>query len=320
MMKDSSEQFHRENSSEFPDDAIRRFLLGQLSVAERLPFEEKIFTDDGLETRIHLAEYELADDYAFGRLSVAERKLFEQKFLLSIDRKRKLRVSEALRDRSTPFEAKTTIAERVSGLIGLNRPVRKFAFVVVMLLLLMGTFWLVVKEPRVHRVLFRRASVPEPTPITTPEDTHHGRESGPPSHHETASPMPPHEPTLTPKPNSAVKTEPTPAVSVVLLPAIPQESGKKAPLINLPKGEHNIVRLELSLKPRQARTYRAELLSISGESVFAVQSLNVADSNGARIYVDVAAGLLRAGHYQIKLSRIGDGATEPVATYYFRAQ
>src|SRR5438128_11619634 len=98
-MADNTEQFDKENSPVFPEEAIRRFLFGGLDAAEQLRFEEALFVDERLETRVRLTECELADDYAFGRLSAAESELFEQRFLVSTARQQQINVSKALRDR-----------------------------------------------------------------------------------------------------------------------------------------------------------------------------------------------------------------------------
>ena len=81
------------------DETIRRFLLGGLSVSDQPLFEQSLFLSEGLDTRVRLAEVELADDYAYGRLTPADRKLFEENFLVTADRERELRVSDVLRQR-----------------------------------------------------------------------------------------------------------------------------------------------------------------------------------------------------------------------------
>src|SRR6185369_1665268 len=86
------------NQQEFSDDAVRRFLLGSLSPGEQARFEHSLFVDDALEERVRLAELELSDEYTANRLSRADRDLFRQRFLLTADRERQLRVSQALHD------------------------------------------------------------------------------------------------------------------------------------------------------------------------------------------------------------------------------
>src|SRR6266545_1634860 len=95
-MTDNNDQFNDGGSLEYSDETIRRFLLGGLSASERPLFEKRFIADDGLDGRVRLAEFELADDYAFERLSTPDRKLFEERFLLASNRQHQLKVSEAL--------------------------------------------------------------------------------------------------------------------------------------------------------------------------------------------------------------------------------
>jgi hypothetical protein len=81
---------------DFSDATIRRFLLAQLSRAERSVFETALFTYSQLEHRARLVEIELIDDYAADRLRANERAAFQQKFLVTAARQKKLEVSAAL--------------------------------------------------------------------------------------------------------------------------------------------------------------------------------------------------------------------------------
>src|SRR6266705_2339774 len=126
-MSDNTRQFRENSSVEFTDNAIRGFLFGRLSAAEQTTLEERLFTDNSLEARLRLAEFDLADDYALERLSAADREAFAERFLLSAERKLQLKVSSALRDRfasATTIEqtarhgAKASISERFRLLFG----------------------------------------------------------------------------------------------------------------------------------------------------------------------------------------------------------
>jgi hypothetical protein len=306
------------NSQDFPDDAIRRFLFGRLSPTEQSTFEERLFTDDGLEARVHLAEFDLADDYALERLNAADREAFEEKFLLSAERKRTLNVSTALRDRfvatsavASSAGAKDSIGARLQHLFGLNQRAWRFAFGVAILVALVGIAWLLVKEPRIKegiraRIFNRRA--PAPAPSAPRMTSHSNNTSSVPEHSITPSPMPPHEPAASPV-----------VVSVDLF-LDSSLSRDKIPLIDLPKGEHDIVRLQLALKPKQSGSYRAGLLTVDGKSVFDSQSLQSTDTDAGKVDFDVPAALLKIGDYRVSLSRADDGSKRAVASYYFRVQ
>jgi hypothetical protein len=106
--------------------------------------------------------------------------------------------------------------------------------------------------------------------------------------------------------------------SVVLVPDVPPDSNK-VPSVNLPKGEKDVVRLQLVLKLNQPGPYRVELLTIQGQTVFSADSLQSANSS-AEVDFDCPARFLNFGDYQIRLSRSDGGAKENVISYYFRVQ
>jgi hypothetical protein len=311
-MADKNEHFDKDNSSEFSDEAVRRFLLGRLSASEQPAFEQRLFTDDRLEARVRLAELELADDYAFERLGTHDRKSFEQRFLVTPDRQQKLQVSKNLRDRFSANTAagseKSTVAERLRYLFGLERPAWRIAFGVLMLLILFGTVWLVIKEPRIAGQIANRIIPRRSAPSTAPRQADHPTNTSMPEHQITPSPKPIHD-----------QTAATPvSVSIALMPGSSLQGGEM-PFLNLPKGDQAVVRLQLVLKADQTGPYRAELLTIEGSSVLSAESLKPIDSR-AGIDFDVPARLLKTGDYQIKLSRGNEGSRESLGRYYFRVQ
>jgi hypothetical protein len=61
-------------------EQLRLYLLGKLSEAERLEFEERLFADDDLEERLQEAEYDLLDDYARGSLPAGEHEAVQRRY------------------------------------------------------------------------------------------------------------------------------------------------------------------------------------------------------------------------------------------------
>ena len=120
--------------------------------------------------------------------------------------------------------------------------------------------------------------------------------------------MPPHEPTA------------SPVILSVELFSYASRAGDKIPLVNLPKGEHDIVRLQLALKPNQSGNYRTDLLRVDGQSIFSSQSLQPVDTDAGKVEFDVPAALLKSGGYQVSLHRAEDRSKRTVASYYFRVQ
>jgi hypothetical protein len=304
----NTNHFAGNGTAEFSDGMIRRFLLGCLSPSEQPLFEQRLFTEDGLEARVRLIEFDLADDYVYGRLDGVERELFEQKFLVSTDRLRKVEVSRALRDRFASFadgKEKGAFAIRARSLFSFTRPVWRFAFAGSILLILLATAWLVIKEPRIagqitNRIIPRRLSAP-----SAPREANHPTNTSVPEHQSTPSPMPVHD----------QQAAPPEVTNISLAPAVSPPS--EMPSFNLPKGDLDVVRLQLTFKPDQTGPYRIELMTIEGSSIYSSDALNPGDSRG-EIDFDVPSRLLKTGNYQIKLSRDREGSPETIGTYYFR--
>jgi hypothetical protein len=302
---------------EFSDDAIRRFLFGRLGVAEQTAFEERLFTDDRFEERVRLAEFDLADDYALERLSAADRKAFEKKFLLSAERQRQLTISRALRDRfasttaTAPERAKASISERFRLLLGLNQRAWRLAFGVAILVVLAGVVLLLVKEQRIKEGIKARIfnrTAPAPAPTVPRMAAHSNNTSSAPEHQLTPAPMPPHEPIESPV-----------ILSVDLFSGTSRDRDRM-PSIDLPTGEHDVVRLQLARKPNRTESFRADLLTVDGQNVLSSQALQSADGDPGKVDFDVPAGLLKSGDYQVSLHRADDESKKTVASYYFRVK
>src|SRR6266481_4504705 len=312
-MATDSEQSRNENSAEFSDEAIRRFLLGRLSASEQPRFERRLFEDDGLDSRVRLAELNLADDYAYLRLTAGERELFEEKFLLSADRRRKAEVSLALRNRfasASVVEPKPTFVAGIRSLLLFRRSAWRYMVAVVILLLLAGSAWVVVKKEKrikeeIAKPWIRRRS---PTPAV-PLESDHPTNNALPEPQTSPSPMPVHDQT------------PPPLVSIriVLKPSGPSGTPDIAS-VPLPGKDQRSERFELPLNSNQAGTYWAELLTSDGQLVFSANAIKVPENGTAQIDLDVPARLLEIGNYQVKVSRDHARTKENVGRYYFRVK
>lgn len=285
----------------FSDDLIRQFLLGRLMSLDQKNFEERLFVDDELEKRVRLMEIDLTDDYAFARLSEADRKRFEQRFLVGKDRKQTLLVSSALRDRLARDSRgrKPALSERAWLGFDLHKPTWRYAFLSLVLMLLIATAWLVAKEPKLaKRFLAKTSPTNSPAP-PTPQLTHHssGVESVP-NHQEASPSMPIHGES---------------PIDIVLNPNGDGQS------IALTLADRDVVHVQLVLETNQPGPFQAELLKLDGESVLTAEAVKQSETD-VKVEFDIPAGVLKAGDYQIKLSRDHDNSRENVASYYFRAQ
>ena len=315
-MADNTEQLDKEKSPELSDEAIRRFLFGRLSAAEQTAFEERLFDDDALETQVRRAECELTDDYAFERLSPSERELFEQRFLVSTGRQQQLSVSKALREHfaiastvSSRSQAVPSIGERLQRLFGPKQPSWRLAFGLVILSILVGAIWMVVRKPALRQQLITQGEklIPKRRPA---------RQTAPPTDQQKSN----HPVKALPTPLPEEIPSPPPAIveTMVLAPQNAYDRDQ-IPSVKLPRAEPDVLRLQLTIGTNQSGTYRADLSTISGESVLVDQSLK-APAAGDSLVLEVSARVLKAGDYQVKLRRVADGTQADVATYYFRVQ
>ena len=79
------------------NNAVRRYLLKQLSDPENQAFELQLLSDNTLSGELEIVEEELIDEYLANELTKDERLRFEETFLAHPERKRKFREGEALK-------------------------------------------------------------------------------------------------------------------------------------------------------------------------------------------------------------------------------
>lgn len=78
-------------------NAVRRYLLNQLSPSEQETVELRLLSDETFSEELQIVEDELIDDYLAGELSSDERARFEEIFLANGKRQRKLQAGEAIK-------------------------------------------------------------------------------------------------------------------------------------------------------------------------------------------------------------------------------
>jgi hypothetical protein len=288
----------------FSDDSIRRFLLGQLQADEQSLFEEHLFTNSELESRLRLAEFELADDFAFKRLTESETEAFRERYLLTADRNHKLKVSQAIRHRflsESVSQTNPTVYQRLMPLSDLRRPAWRYTFAAFVLILILTTVFLVTKEPQIVKrfIAERFRSTPHASP--TPQLMNHSTGSSSPAHSEQSPPAAPHD-------------------SPLIVALTSTSSQEQSPVITPPVNENALVRFQLSIRESAQGVYRADLLAASGETLVSVDSLKPYGPKPSAVDFDVPANTLKSGPYQIKLSRVDDPAKQESSQYYFRVK
>ncbi len=128
------------------DDApLRRYLLGLSAPGEEPRVEERLITDDDYFEHLEIVEDDLIDEYARGELSAHEREQFKNHFLVTPERRSKLRLAQTLIEhvnRSVP------VADPSPGLLDRLRrflppiPVMGGALAA-MVVAVMGIYWMI---------------------------------------------------------------------------------------------------------------------------------------------------------------------------------
>jgi hypothetical protein len=295
------------SKSVFSDDVIRGFLLGRLGAAEQTKFEEQLMTDERLHERVRQAEFQLADDFVAGRIAPMERQRFLKNFTLTDDRRRIVSVSDELYRRFS--RAKVSLTTR-SWRSVFHQPALRFAFGVFLLLLLIGSLWLVTKQPQQVRNLIPKPLRPRPAATAPPQEANHPSNSAPPVHRESGSSLPEHE---SAPPGEAPESQ---VLTALALAPGALSDVSQTPTLALPANGAGVVRLELSVEQNISGEFQAELLT-NASAVFVGTAAKV---SGKSVNFDVPAHALKVGDYEVRLSRLQDGSKQTVANYYFRVR
>ena len=263
-------------------EKMKQYLLGKLPPESLTPLEEKLLSDGDFYEQLLITEDDLVDDYLADRLSEPERERFEAHFMISPERRLKVRFGKALRRYILAEGVRATPPELSQGSSAADKrsrskpgfvfwpfklsPVLALSFIVTVCLVLFAVSWKVFKGPTF------RATVEQ----------------------QSQKPM------------------------IIALVSGSTRSEGVTPRVSIPPGV-DAVQLQLELKRNDYQTYRAELLGDAG--VLATSEAMKPEGNGGRsvVYLALPARVLKPGDYQVRLSGISDnGDVEVVDRYPFR--
>src|SRR5262245_35676263 len=148
-----------------PEDLIKRYLLGELSMAERIALEDEYFGDRAKYDQINRIEDELIDRYERGALSPADRERFDQSYMINPWRRRHVMFARALTQVIDGERAGRSVAQRTperrniswrSRLAALHQGLR-FAWGLTLVfstfLIVFGGTWFAIKTSRLRSQL-----------------------------------------------------------------------------------------------------------------------------------------------------------------------
>jgi hypothetical protein len=292
---------NQHTAANISDGTIRRFLLAQLSRGEQSAFEQALLMNPLLEQRTRLAEIALIDDYVLSRLKANDRDLFQKEFLVTTARRRKLEVSNALRQ--TFAVEKGSQPAHSSGAHNLfvrSTFAWRIAFAIVLLMVLFASALVIRKEPQIVKRIIPKRLRPAAIVTPTPAAAHHPANSSElPDHRDETPHLPAHEA----------------APQTIVLPA--NSSADNARIVSLTSNAAKAVRFELMLETHESATFSIVVTTSIGEVVYSAPEFRVENAN--RIDFDVQIERLKPGEYQATLTR-HTGEASVAGTFYFRVQ
>ena len=270
---------------------IRDFLLGRLPAEQQAEFEERLLTSDQVYEELVIVEDELIDEYLREELAASERESFESHFLAAPEHQEKLRFARTFR--------KYVAAESAA------RPQEDAAL-----------------------PLSERETVEFPQPKTSR-----------PTESQWLGVLPVRNPIYGYALTAAVlllvvgiswfawrnlnssPRDPGPALSFVLTPGLSRSDAGGGNRLTVPANT-GTVRLQLLLTENRHESYEATLVDAEGRTLTTNRNLPKEPVNGQPgVVLDVAASLMPAGDYQVKLNGVNpDGNPESLASYSFRIQ
>ena len=334
------------------EETCERYLLGELSEADRERFEEDYFADDELFERFLAVKDELLDLYARGELAEEKRARFASHFLTTAPRRRQLDETQNFIRAVTVVSTKAaaTDNEALDALIEIETQkssrqsftnffnLRPFAWQFALASVLLAAFfgvWLFFRSGQQAAPDELASGQPTPAPTTAPTGASPTNESeNTNSGNNTSTTPTPTTANVNQSPtNTNVSTQPTPKKPTVQPPQMPAQI---ASLMLLPVASRDIndantlrlnsdtrtVRLSLAFKSDDYRNYSAAISTIAGATVWQQKTLKANPNGGNKsVTLQFAPTLLRGQDYIVTLKgQTAGGQTETIGEYYFRVE
>jgi len=300
----------------FEETVIVRYLLGDLPEEAQIQVEDRAFSDPAYMRIIEAAEADLIDAYVQDQMPASERRQFESRFLVSPQRRKKIDFARALA--RVAGESKSALAdahakrssfaghswrEILTQLLRGRSPAFQFVMAAVVLVLAGLVSWQVMQTARLRGNVSqleaeRGLQQQQQQALQTALDQERSRVE------EMAA---------------QIQQNPgrSPVASLMLFPGN-MRGGTTLPELVIPPAAQ-LARIRIQLEPRDVYPrFRVELRTRDGEEVLTRGNLHEQRSSTARVVVlEVPAGTLSAGDYELTLKGQTDGQTNDIAYYSF---
>jgi anti-sigma factor RsiW len=304
------------------EDLIERYLLGELSAAERTALENDCLVDGVKYYQICRIEDDLLDRYARGALSPADRKRVERQYLTNPWRRRHLEFAKTLAQvldeelDARSATKRTTDVSWMSQLVALPhnlRGVLRLIPAIAALLVISGGTWLAIETSRLRAQLVEARREVEEQQQRAQTQTRQISELEAQYRELTEE----HE-RLQAQLQAIQKTEPplshlAPVLLTLSVEAFRNSGAQGTQTLVIPRGAIE-ARLRLYLPENAFPSYRVALLTEEGNEVFSKNGLRPrADKAGDFVIVSLPASKLTNGDNVLSLSGISPaGEIEPL--------
>jgi hypothetical protein len=341
MNKRSLPLISKGKDSSMKDDSystalLFKYLLGDLPEAEQAEIEERAFRDQQTVRNIQAVESDLIDAYVREELSERERQQFEGRFFASAERRRKVEFARALAHVAPEFAVieraarpasappPVTWPRLIEAFLRRLSPAARYGLAAAALLIVIGGSWLIAESLRLraqfaemraeqHSYEQRQQALQQ----QIADEQAHREELATQLQRERE-----HSQQLAGElqrqlQESAPPPAPSAIVSLVLWPGISRSGGTRAKLV-IPQAAQR-VRVQVGVEPEDDyRSFRVELRAPGGQPIWTQANLAAQRVRGGRaIRLNLPAGILRAGEYELALKGVtAEGTTEDVGYYY----
>ena len=313
---------------EIPEDRVKNYLLGEMSEAEQIQFEDAYFIDETRLEQLLAIEDEIINDYLRDELSSEHRRRFEQYFLTTPERTARLEFARDLLGaiyESRPTTANASMApERRSrwwqallARLRMRNLVLAFAAAAAILLLIGGLRLYnesarrksYIEQMRAElgdlyqqrQVLDEQIAAQRSRNEELLQDLQHNDEERKRLEEEI----------------NRLQQSQRAVLSVQLIPSGTRVGGQKPVRLVIPTGKQ-IVQLKLRFSTdRKYRSYHARIRTAGGEEALNVTGLrSTSSAAGGLVSLDLPSTVFAAGDYVITLSGVtNEGSLEEVEDY-----
>jgi len=292
---------------------MTRYLLGDMSEAERAEFEKQYLADEELFEELVATETETIRSYLRGGGSEAERREFESHFLTTPSRRQRVEFEKSLGEYVSRYAPAKQLRPRLAPAKTTLLSSWRFAFVATLLLMVMGGSWMMLFNRRLgHELQLLRLEQSQ-------------REQQAQQLRQQVADLNvqlQHERTVTSDQQQLIAQLQLPDLGVgafTLTPGLPRHVDQQKPLV-IPRGLSSVV-LQLRLDQDEYPSYLASLETAEGSRVWQQQNLTSLKPHKDKhvIVLKVPSNLLQSRTYILTVSgTVAGGNTEEVAAYAFR--